>query len=574
MYSVTDAFKQIASRTNAAWQRKFTIGSSDYSDDVLKWPTIERRWDDVSPLTITIELSNEDRMFNFFMQDKTLLHNQCAIQLGLPIGMNLLKYSQEFNNASGWTASNCTVTANSTLAPDGTMTADTLTDATAAAFGSDSQSVTVPNDSASYVLSVYVKKTTGGTAPILGINFGLAGGTAVTGNIRFNSDTGGSSGTATIIDEGSYWRIYRSIANNSSGNTSCSINIYPASGVSLAGGDTATATGSAVLWGMQLEIGTVPTTYNLTVGSALSSSTTEYITPFSGTIDAVRYTGGKVSMTLVDKFKQLSDRVIADTTTPQSYTSSSYMVHDLAWFICTSHGGFSALTSTSNPDIDYQSFSSWTSVFSADNVRMQAQFTGQKPMEALKKIALLTQSAIWIENDKIKFIRFSLTGSATATLNDAGINNAEHILDDRELINTFHVGANYDITSRSHGITVSESSSSSISRYGLREDNSMENYIWLVDSVSALNLAQRIINTKKEITGGFTINAPLHSVASTIGDTIVYVDSLLQINDTFRIMGETLDLDTGTKVYAVDQTQIMNGFILDVTSLDGTEILT
>jgi hypothetical protein len=38
---------------------------------------------------------------------------------------NLLLYSQEFDNAA-WTKTSTTVTANSTTAPDGTTTADTL----------------------------------------------------------------------------------------------------------------------------------------------------------------------------------------------------------------------------------------------------------------------------------------------------------------------------------------------------------------------------------------------------------------------------------------------------------------
>ena len=39
---------------------------------------------------------------------------------------NLLTYSEQFDNAA-WSKTNTTITANSTAAPDGTLTADTLT---------------------------------------------------------------------------------------------------------------------------------------------------------------------------------------------------------------------------------------------------------------------------------------------------------------------------------------------------------------------------------------------------------------------------------------------------------------
>lgn len=385
MYSVTSSFIYNAAQHAATPSRQLLIGTSDYSSYVLRWPSIKKSWDGVLPQTVTINLSNEDKTFNFYTADPTKMQNKVYIKLG---------------------------------------------------FGS------------------------------------------------------------------------------------------------------------------------------------------EYIVPFAGTVDALRFTGGGVDMTLIDKFKKLSDRTIGDTSSPVLYTSSSYLVHNLAWYICTSHGGLSATVSSANTDIDYPSWNSWSSVFSADNVRMQARFTGQKPLEALHQIAILTQSAIFIENDKVKFMRFTLADSAHYTMNNDTVFDSTATLDDRDLINKALVNANYNVASDSFSILVNKVSSGSISTYGVREQLIDNNLIWLVDSASALNLAQRIVSTKQYVTNKYQAKSGLHAVMTTIGDSIVFQDTQLDVSDNFRVMGESLNIDDATKIFELDQSQFFNSFILDVTSLDGSEVLT
>lgn len=300
----------------------------------------------------------------------------------------------------------------------------------------------------------------------------------------------------------------------------------------------------------------------------------DYIPIFNGTIDAVRYAGASCSLTLIDKFRKLADKRIGSTTTPTNYTSSSYLIHDLAWWVCTSHGGLSAVASTSNPDLDYASFSSWTSVFSTDNVRARMQLTGQQPMEILSKLAYLTQSAVFVEGDKLKFVRYSVAVPASGTLTNDTVLDYSATLDDRELVNNAFVSGAYDTTSQFFGFTVQDTSSSSRSNYGLRERIVAETAVWLVDSLSAINLAQRIIHTNSLIHNKFNVKSSLQAALLTIGDTILYTNPLLSVSDTFRIMGETLDMNNGTKNFMIDQSQYFNGFTLDVSALDSVDILT
>lgn len=312
----------------------------------------------------------------------------------------------------------------------------------------------------------------------------------------------------------------------------------------------------------------------INMGFQYAVGSTEFITVFAGTIDAAQFSASKVSLTFIDKFVGLANRVIGDATTPLSYTGSSYMVHDMAWYACTSLGGLSALTSTNNPDIDYTSFGSWSSLFSADNTRVSASFTGQKAVEILQKISNLTQSSIWVENNKIKFGRFGISNTPVGSLTNANVIDTIVTLDNRSLINQYYVGAGYNVNSKSFAYTINAISSTSIGSYGLHQDNSMETAVWLVDSVSAQNLAQRIILTNKNILGNFGVTAPLPGITGTIGDILLYTDSQLQItSQAYRCLSEDIDMENGTKTFYMNQTQLQNAFTLDFSSLDSSDVL-
>jgi len=403
MYSVSSEFAAIIAQKNARLLRRLFIGSSDYSQSVMKYPTLSKQWDDLRAQTATINLSNADQTFNFLVADPTKLRSACAIKFGVT------KYT--------------------------------------------------------YLVSGYV--------------------------------------TDGYVE------------------------------------DTAE----------------------------------ELTTMFAGTIDAARFSDSNLDITLIDKFKYLSERKIGDTTSPVNYTSSAYLIHDLAWYVCTSYGGLSAAVTSSNPDIDYASFSSWTSVFSADNVRASAYLTGQQPIEILRKLAKLTQSAIYVENDKIKFQRFSLADVAVNTFTSEDIINANATLDDRKIVNRQFVSADYDVTSKAFGITVLNVNSSSVNNYGLRENLIDDTFVWLTDSVSALNLAQRMITSKSEVYPAYELNVPMQGSLLTVGDTIGFIDPGINVSGNFRIMSERLNLDTGQKTFSIDLSQYGTPFTLDVSALDGTHIL-
>jgi len=64
--------------------RKFTIGDSDYTSYVKKWPKIRKKWNDIRPINITINLSNEDQAFDFFCSEPYKMNNTTKIEFGVP----------------------------------------------------------------------------------------------------------------------------------------------------------------------------------------------------------------------------------------------------------------------------------------------------------------------------------------------------------------------------------------------------------------------------------------------------------------------------------------------------------
>ncbi len=178
------------------------------------------------------------------------------MKVGNPAGgevryQNLFLQSSIFDNAA-WSGS-ITPTPNTATPPTGRVRADTLTDSSGAVFMSRWQSITVPNDSATYRVAICVKKTTGGTSTTFGLNLSLTGGSAVTAGPRINTDTGiDLAGVATIqsTPDGGYWLVICPLVNNASGNTTLLADIFPATAAYNTLTDAAATTGSAIVSGM------------------------------------------------------------------------------------------------------------------------------------------------------------------------------------------------------------------------------------------------------------------------------------------------------------------------------------
>ena len=173
---------------------------------------------------------------------------------------NLLTFTEQFDNAA-WAKSAVGITANSTTAPDGTLTADTCTPDTTTAAHLLFQTTTV---SGSNVQSMYVKANgytkvslREGQTGAYFASFDLSG----SGSVLFTS-----SATATITAVGNGWfRI--AVVGTLTGTTRLALYVLDPSYTtgSVTSSWTPNGTSGIFIWGAQVENGSAVTAYQRVV---------------------------------------------------------------------------------------------------------------------------------------------------------------------------------------------------------------------------------------------------------------------------------------------------------------------
>ena len=178
---------------------------------------------------------------------------------------NLFTYSQQFDNAA-WAKNNVTVTANTTAAPDGTSTADSMLETAATGIHNISNTTPITVSNVSYTYSIYVKGI-GRTYAAINVYDGSSNvtwfdlstvsvGTNATGNI------------ASIVDAGNGW--CRIVVTRTMTAGSLYINTYSSdanNSVSFLGD----VTKGLYLWGAQLEQRSSVTAYTATTTQPITN---------------------------------------------------------------------------------------------------------------------------------------------------------------------------------------------------------------------------------------------------------------------------------------------------------------
>jgi hypothetical protein len=184
---------------------------------------------------------------------------------------NLLTYSEDFSNAA-WAKTDITVTADNTTAPNGTATADLLTEGVAGTAFITRVTSSLVAAGSTVSAAIYVKRS----SVVQWIRVRVANTTATNGgNVWFNIQTGAlgnqtniGAGTATkgtITAVGNSWYRITATTTLAVGDITASIGFTSAS----ANGSTTRVNSSAYwVWGAQLEAGSFATSYIPTTAAA------------------------------------------------------------------------------------------------------------------------------------------------------------------------------------------------------------------------------------------------------------------------------------------------------------------
>ncbi len=338
-------------------------------------------------------------------------------------------------------------------------------------------------------------------------------------------------------------------------------------------------TGSIRAWGAQCEKGPQykdgPGEYLPNViGVENILSNEDVVDYFTGTVERVSFRRGQCVVTATDKLKQLSDRMVGDGENPVIVASITPAW--LAFTLCSCYGGMSATTATSNPDIDWASVDTWMDYFSSNAIHVKTRFTGAKVLETLRRIGRLTQAAIYLENNKIIFKRWTEVDSNLSTLGNEEIFDLTLNVNEREIINRQFVYADFDVGSEFYQIVAQDDDTTSQNTYGIHEGVIKDEQVNYVTSAGAIAAAQRMVANYANPFDQLSILVSLAALQRQMGESISVTDPFLDLGDTHRIMGYETDIDRNRMRLTTDKSQMITGnpFTLGTSSLSGTDVLT
>lgn len=187
---------------------------------------------------------------------------------------NLALHSESFS--APWVNSGTPgLFSNNSVAPDGTVSMDRVTDEATGSFPGKQQPITIPTTNLPYTYSLFVQKFVQSTLPEFQLD--MTGGARTRGAVQLNLQTGapfirnlnGTPGTTSVVQElDNHWRVSLT-ANNTGNNTILTIRVNAAM-TKTPGIQEASALGGVNVWGHQLEQASEASSYIKTTTAAVT----------------------------------------------------------------------------------------------------------------------------------------------------------------------------------------------------------------------------------------------------------------------------------------------------------------
>ena len=589
----SDFLVEMESKNPNYIRRKFTIGGSDYTSYVTSWPKYKKRWNDLRPINISIRLSNEGQAFNFFKDTPWEINNTTKVNLGVGLGSGqIIRFTGESaieaEPPEFVTNNDLKVEIDSLYLPPGEDNYRIISQASSGGFSTEF-ALYRPND---HELRADIAGSSFTISSSIGIDFGS---TTIDGNFVFDYDdslnewsTELNSSVVTTGTDVNGTEEYTSVKlfiggeySQNSGSTNNVPRLTTMGEVRMTVAGTLQRQYTMPGYGKHIEdlssaeTGTVIGYYNEPSFPTFdwiwpNDATQEEITLHEGKISNVKYTRTGATLSIVDKIKPFSERVVGDTENPVDFTGSDYFPHDLAWYLATSYGGLDSTQSSANPDIDWTDFLEWAGVFTTDTIKMQAYFDGNTLNECFRKLGRVTKSSIFVEDSKLRFARYTESTSIFLALGSDPIIDVSGVIDDKNIINNHITYADYNVNSDTYSVIINNQESASVNSYGQRDKIEKDTNIWYISSATALNFSQRNTSINKNPYMRYNVQTTLAPITRFIGDLVsVQYDFLgLDGGQKYRIMGYNVDLDKCRMSIEMDESQIVGFFKLDVDQMD------
>jgi hypothetical protein len=249
----------------------------------------------------------------------------CPSLLVEPQRTNLLAYSEQFDNAGYWSIYQSSITGDTTTAPNGTQTADTLT----ALANTGGDAYRLINFSGTHTASCYIKAGTSNKARI-----GFSSGEVVFYDLSTGVVTTSGVVTGSMVDAGNGW--WRCIA------TVNSTTIYTAFSNDGTNGQT------VYLWGAQLEAGSYATSYIPTTSASVTRNAD--VISKTGISSLIGQTQGAVfiDLNIDSSFAQNDMRFInvGDGTAANWYFIGTNAANQIRFYYRTSNTAYVSFTTT------------------------------------------------------------------------------------------------------------------------------------------------------------------------------------------------------------------------------------